>query len=59
MTFTLACGDVMPGCTATFTNDDRDALMRDVAAHAAADHGIREITPELAVAVGGHVHEVR
>ena len=51
MGYSLACGDVMPGCAATFTADDRDALMQEVAAHAEADHGITEITPEVAEAV--------
>ena len=51
MTFKLACGDVMPGCTSRFENDSKDALMTDVAVHAKADHGITEITPEIASAV--------
>ena len=55
MTFTLACGDVMPGCAARFESEDRDALMHDVAAHAARDHGIHEITPEVASAVNAAI----
>ena len=55
MPFSLACGDVMPGCTARFTADDRDTLMGEVADHAAAEHGITEITPEVAHAVESHV----
>ena len=51
MTFKLACGDVMPGCASRFENDSKDALMNDVAMHAKADHGITEITPEIASAV--------
>lgn len=47
MTFKLACGDVMPGCSARFENTDRDLMMRDVAAHAASVHGISEITPNV------------
>ena len=31
MTFKLACGDVMPGCTAHFESTDRDDLMSQVA----------------------------
>lgn len=50
--FKLACGDVMPGCSARFENPDRDQLMAEVAAHAAADHGITVITPDVADAVG-------
>ena len=51
MTFKLACGDVMPGCSARFENDDRDQLMAQVGEHAAAEHGIIEITPEVQQAV--------
>ena len=51
MTFKLACGDVMPGCSARFETDDRDGLLAQVAAHAADAHGIIEITPEVLQAV--------
>jgi predicted small metal-binding protein len=51
MTFKLACGDVMPGCAARFENDDRGAMLSQVASHAAAAHGIREITPDVLHAV--------
>ena len=51
MTFTLACGDVMPGCSARFDAPDRDLLLAVVAGHAAADHGITTITPDVLAAV--------
>ncbi|GAB6985573.1 DUF1059 domain-containing protein [Nocardioides pyridinolyticus] len=53
--FKLACGDVMPGCAATFEDTDRSALMGAVAAHAAADHGITDLTPEVVAAVESKV----
>lgn len=53
--FKLACGDVMPGCAATFEDADRGALMGAVAAHAAADHGITNLTPEVVAAVESKV----
>ena len=56
--FQLACGDVMPGCAATFENADRDALMGAVSAHAAADHGITDLTPEVVAAVESKVVHV-
>lgn len=59
MTFTLACGDVLPGCPATFENADRAALLGEVVAHAAAEHGITDVTPEVAAAVDAHVVELR
>jgi predicted small metal-binding protein len=55
MTFRLACGDVMPGCTARFESSDQDQLLAQVADHAAAEHGITEIAPEIAEAVGGKI----
>lgn len=51
MTFKLACGDVMPGCSARFEDDSRDGLLGQVAAHAGVDHGITEITPDILAAV--------
>ncbi|MBS43264.1 MAG: hypothetical protein CMH83_08915 [Nocardioides sp.] len=51
MKYHLACGDVMPGCAATFTSDSQDTLLGEVARHAAADHGLTEITPEVRDAV--------
>ncbi|MCW2618370.1 MAG: uncharacterized protein JWR28_1519 [Modestobacter sp.] len=44
---TFACGDVVPGCTMTFTGPDEDAVLTQVAAHAAADHGLGTVPPEL------------
>ncbi len=58
MIFKLACGDVMPGCASTFENGDRSALLQEVAHHAAADHGITEITPEVYAAVESRVQQV-
>lgn len=51
MTFRLACGDVMPGCTARFENEDQDALLGEVAAHARRDHGLTTVSPEVRQAV--------
>ncbi|MGV3564970.1 MAG: DUF1059 domain-containing protein [Nocardioides sp.] len=58
MKFQLACGDVMPGCPTTFSESSRDALMSAVAGHAAQEHGITEITPEVAEAVSAQVRQV-
>lgn len=54
MTFKLACGDVMPGCSARFEADDEDALLREVAEHARAVHGL-EVTPEIRRALRDHI----
>lgn len=55
MTYEFACGDVMPGCAATFEAADTDDLFTQISAHAEAEHGITEITPEIAQAVEGKI----
>ena len=52
---TFSCGDVVPGCSARFTAADEDGILGQVAGHAAHDHGIRDITPELVHAVRQHI----
>jgi predicted small metal-binding protein len=52
---TFACGDVIPGCGARFTAPDEGGIFAQVAAHAAADHGVTDITPELVQAVRTHI----
>ena len=53
---TFACGDVIPGCGARFSAADEDGIFAQVAGHAAADHGVTDITPELVQAVRGRPH---
>ncbi len=55
MTYSLSCGDVLPGCAARFEADSEETLLGQVAAHAAADHGITDITPEILTQVKGAV----
>ena len=47
----INCGAIVPGCTWTATAPTEDALLKQVAAHAADAHGVKEITPELAAQV--------
>ena len=47
----FACGDVIPGCTATFTAADVEGIFAQAVPHAAAEHGILEVTPELQATV--------
>jgi predicted small metal-binding protein len=48
---TFACGDVIPGCGAHFSAADEDGIFGQAAAHAAAEHGVTDLTPELIQAV--------
>lgn len=57
MPYSIACGDVMPGCAATFEADTEDDLLALVAPHAAEVHGVTEITPEVLEAVKGAVRQ--
>ena len=58
MAFTIACGDIMPGCTATFGADTQPELLEKVAAHATADHQITELTDELVATVNSAIRSV-
>jgi predicted small metal-binding protein len=51
----FACGDVVPGCSATWVLEDDEAIFAAVGRHAAEDHGITEITDELVQAVRDHI----
>ena len=47
----IACGDVIPGCAAVFEGSSEQDVLDQVAAHAAADHDITEISAEVLAAV--------
>ena len=49
------CGDVVPGCSATFHGAE-DEILAEVAGHAQRDHGMTEVGPELVEAVRAHMH---
>jgi predicted small metal-binding protein len=47
----IACAEIVPDCSFTATAQTEEELLERVAAHAAHDHGITEITPELVAKV--------
>jgi predicted small metal-binding protein len=47
----IACNDVVPGCTFTATAVSEEELLKKVVAHALQDHGVTDVTPELAAKV--------
>jgi len=55
MSFSLACGDVVAGCDSKLEAGSEDELMAQVADHARDEHGVTEISPELAEQVKGAV----
>ena len=47
----IACAEIVPDCPFTASAATEEELMKKVAAHAAHDHGITKVSPELAVKV--------
>ncbi|HUD70528.1 MAG TPA: DUF1059 domain-containing protein [Dongiaceae bacterium] len=47
----IACNDVVAGCGYTATATSETELMQKVATHAEHDHGVKEVTSELAARV--------
>jgi predicted small metal-binding protein len=47
----IACNDVVAGCGFVATAGSEEELLEKTARHAEHDHGVREITPELAAKV--------
>ncbi len=43
----IACAAIMPECPFTASAPTEEELLQKVAVHAARDHGITEVTPEL------------
>jgi predicted small metal-binding protein len=44
----FACGDVVPGCESVFVSTSEDDILAQVARHAAQDHGMSSVPPEVA-----------
>ena len=51
MAKTLLCAEVVPGCTHTMTGNDEDDVMRQAADHAASEHGMSELSDDLAAKI--------
>jgi len=47
----IACREIVPDCSFTASAATEEELLKKVTAHAAHDHGITEVTPELAAKV--------
>lgn len=47
----FACGDVVPGCSATFTGQTEDDILGQIGPHAAEAHGMTEIPDDLVTQV--------
>lgn len=54
----FACGDVVPGCEASWVCSTEDEILSRVATHATVDHGLTEISSELVAAVRARISAV-
>jgi predicted small metal-binding protein len=52
----LACGEIMPGCDATFSGATEDEILAQAGRHVIEDHDL-DVTPELVEVVRGHIRE--
>ena len=43
----FSCGQVVPGCSATFEGESEESILQQVAIHARDDHGMEEVSPEV------------
>ncbi len=51
MTKHIACNDVVKGCAFEASAESEEELVKQVTAHAAKDHGVTDVTAELAAKV--------
>ena len=47
----IACNDIVPGCGFTASSATEEELLKKVVEHAAHQHGVTEVAPELAAKV--------
>ena len=53
----LRCGELMPGCETVVVGEDEAEVMAKAAEHAKKDHGLQQITPDLAIKVRSAIKE--
>jgi predicted small metal-binding protein len=51
----FSCGDVVPGCSRTFTASSEQGILAAVAIHARDDHGLVDIPAALVEQVRGAI----
>lgn len=47
----FSCGDVVPGCTKSFSGETEDEILAQVAAHARDDHAMASVGADVVEAV--------
>ena len=57
MTKTMSCGSIMPGCKTVIEGKDVQEVMSKASQHASKEHGIKEVTPDLAKKVQAAIRD--
>ena len=55
----VCCGQIVPDCGFVASAATEDELLKQVVAHARAEHGVAEMTPELDAQIRAVIAEVR
>ena len=53
---TLACGEIMDGCAATFQGQTEDEILAQAGRHVAEDHRL-DVTPEVVDLVRSYIRD--
>lgn len=53
----FSCGDVVPGCSASFKGNDDQDILKQVAEHAKKDHGMTDVPSDVVEAVKSKIQE--
>lgn len=53
----IACAAIVPDCSFTASAATEEELVKKVVAHAAQQHGVTEVTPELAAKVKAAIQD--
>ena len=53
----ITCDDVVPGCDFTATAGSEEELVKKVTRHAEDEHGVKDVTPELAAKVKAAIQD--
>lgn len=57
MSKTIACNDLFPGCDFKAEAESEAELLQKVAAHAASEHGVTEMTDNVVSKVKGCIRD--
>lgn len=57
MPHAFECGDVIPGCAASFEADTEEKLLAEVGEHARSDHDIEEIDADTLAVVRSKIRQ--